>query len=50
MNDASEIQEKEATEEKTVVIAPSGKIAITTYDKQNVIVFLFQDSHYLIPI
>lgn len=38
MNDASEIQEKEATEEKTVVIAPSGKIAITTYDKQNVIV------------
>jgi len=38
MNDASEIQEKEAAEEKTVVIAPSGKIAITTYDKQNVIV------------
>ena len=38
MNDASEIQEKEATEEKNVVIAPSGKIAITTHDKQNVIV------------
>ena len=38
MNDASEMQEKEQTEEKSVVIAPSGKIAITTYDKQNVIV------------
>lgn len=38
MNDASEMQEKEETEEKNVVIAPSGKIAITTHDKQNVIV------------
>ena len=38
MNDASEMQEKEQTEEKSVVIAPFGKIAITTHDKQNVIV------------
>ena len=38
MNDASEMQKKEQTEEKSVVIAPSGKIAITTHDKQNVIV------------
>lgn len=38
MNDASEMQEKEQTEEKSVVIAPCGKIAITTHDKQNVIV------------
>lgn len=38
MNDASEIQEKEHREEKNVVIAPSGKIAITTHDKKNVIV------------
>lgn len=38
MNDLSERQEKEKTEEKNVVIAPSGKIAITTYDKQNVVV------------
>ena len=38
MNDASEMQKKEQTEEKSVVIAQSGKIAITTHDKQNVIV------------
>jgi transcriptional regulator with XRE-family HTH domain len=38
MNDASEMQEKEKSEEKKVVIAPSGKIAIMTHDKQNVIV------------
>ena len=38
MNDASEMQKKEELEEKNVVIAPSGKIAITTHDKQNVIV------------
>ncbi len=38
MNDASEMQKKEQTEEKSIVIAPSGKIAITTHDKQNVIV------------
>lgn len=38
LNDASVLQEKEEAEEKSVVIAPSGKIAITTYDKQNVIV------------
>ena len=38
LNDASEMQEKEQTEEKSVVIAPSEKIAITTHDNQNVIV------------
>ena len=38
MNNASEMQEKEQTEEKSVVIVPSGKIAITTHDNQNVIV------------
>jgi transcriptional regulator with XRE-family HTH domain len=38
MNDASEMQEKEKSEEKNIVIAPSGKIAIMTHDKQNVIV------------
>ena len=43
MNDLSERQEKEKTEEKNVVIAPSGKIAITTYDKQNVVVCLVDE-------
>lgn len=38
MNDALEMQKKEQAEEKSVVIAPSGKIAITMHDKQNVIV------------
>lgn len=38
MYDASDIQKKKETEEKNIVIAPSGKIAITTYDKQNVVV------------
>ena len=38
MNDASEMQEKEQTEEKNVVTASYGKIAITTHDNQNVIV------------
>ena len=30
--------QKESTEEKCAVYAPSGKIAITTFDKQNVVV------------
>lgn len=38
MNDAPEMKEKEQTEERNVAIAPSGKIAITTYDKQNIVV------------
>lgn len=38
MNDSMEIKEKEQTEEKSVVYAPIGKIAITTYNKQNVVV------------
>ena len=31
------MEEKEKTEEKSVVYAPTGKIAITTYDNQNVV-------------
>ena len=38
LNDAAVMEEKRSTEEKVVVHAPSGKIAITTYDKRNVIV------------
>ena len=38
LNDASHIAEKEMTEEKCAVYAPSGKIAITTFDKENVVV------------
>ena len=38
LNDAAVMEEKKSTEEKVVVHAPSGKIAITTYDKRNVIV------------
>ena len=37
LNDISLMEEKEKTEEKTVVYAPSGKIAITTYDNNNVV-------------
>ena len=37
LNDVSVIEEKEKTEEKSVVYAPTGKIAITTYDNQNVV-------------
>lgn len=37
LNDISLMEEKEKTEEKTVVYAPTGKIAITTYDNNNVI-------------
>lgn len=38
LNDASHMAQKEATEEKCAVYAPSGKIAITTFNKQNVVV------------
>lgn len=38
MNDILEMQEKEKNEEKNIVIVPSGKIAITTHDKKNVVV------------
>ena len=38
LNDASHITEKEMAEEKCAVYAPSGKIAITTFDKENVVV------------
>ena len=31
------MKEKEKTEEKSVVYAPTGKIAITTYDNKNVV-------------
>ena len=37
LNDMSVMEEKEKTEEKSVVYAPTGKIAITTYDNQNVV-------------
>lgn len=37
LNDISVMEEKENTEEKTVVYAPAGKIAITTFDKKNVV-------------
>ena len=37
LNDISLMEEKEKTEEKTVVYAPTGKIAITTYDNSDVI-------------
>ena len=37
LNDVSVMEEKEKTEEKNVVYAPTGKIAITTYDNQNVV-------------
>lgn len=37
LNDVSVMEEKEKTEEKSVVYAPTGKIAITTYDNQNVV-------------
>lgn len=36
LNDTSLMEEKEKAEEKTVVYAPTGKIAITTYDNSNV--------------
>ena len=38
MNDTSNLSEKETTEEKNAVYAPSGKIAITTFDRKNVVV------------
>ena len=38
LNDASNVAEKETTEEKHAVYAPSGKIAITTFDRENVVV------------
>ena len=37
LNDASVMEEKEQTEKKSVVYAPAGKIAITTYDNQSVV-------------
>ena len=37
LNDVSVMKEKEKTEEKNVVYAPAGKIAITKYDKKNVV-------------
>ena len=38
LNDASNVAEKESGEEKSAVYAPSGKIAITTFDNENVVV------------
>ena len=38
LNDASHIAEKEMAEEKCAVYVPSGKIAITTFDKESVVV------------
>lgn len=38
MNDSMEIKERKQTEEKSIVYAPIGEIAITTYNKQNVVV------------
>ena len=38
LNDTSNLSEKETTEEKNAVYAPSGKIAITTFDRKNVVV------------
>ena len=37
LNDVTVMKEKEKTEEKSVVYAPTGKIAITTYDNKNVV-------------
>ncbi len=37
LNDVTVMEEKEKTEEKSVVYAPTGKIAITTYDNKNVV-------------
>lgn len=37
LNDASVMEEKEKTEEIRAVYPPTGKIAITTYDNQNVV-------------
>lgn len=37
LNDISIMEEKEKTEEKSVVYAPTGKIAITTYDNKKVV-------------
>lgn len=37
LNDVTVMEEKNKTEEKSVVYAPSGKIAITTYDNKNVV-------------
>ena len=37
LNDISLMEEKEKAEEKNVVYAPTGKIAITTYDNNNVV-------------
>lgn len=38
MNDVSTMEEKEKTEEKSVVYAASGKIAITAFDNRSVVV------------
>lgn len=38
LHDAAHMSEKESGEEKCAVYAPSGKIAITSFDKENVIV------------
>lgn len=38
LNDTAHMAHKESTEEKCAVYAPSWKIAITTFDKQNVVV------------
>lgn len=38
MNDISKMKEKEKTEEKSVVYAASGKIAITAFDNSSVVV------------
>ena len=37
LNDKLVIGEKEKTEEKSVIYAPTGKIAITTYDNKNIV-------------
>lgn len=50
MNDVSEIQEKEQKEERNVVIAPSGKIAIRTYDKSIVFCQSVKHSSVLWPL
>ena len=38
LNDVSVMEEKEKTEEKNVVYAPTGKISITSYDNKNVVI------------
>ncbi len=37
LKDSSEMEEKKKTEERSIVYAPGGKIAIATYDNKNVV-------------